>query len=1083
MFDLITPVPKIAEYEDCNSLLTGKSREAFSKLHGHIEESNASLKRVKEEFFDKKRFHEFLSERERRHLMINIVDVEHLTTSLSTWFKTCQGRIPAVCGLITNILDYDYLQPMMNFAVYSHVQMNMIESIRHCIDSTGNLTEHDDEETNTLTFTDIQTILLKQANWLNKFHSLIHSVHGCLAAEMTKEESVIQEFEQCSYKLKQIINNSNEHEKRIINNMDDHSTSLVHKLQFTAEEVKDRTAQKLMVYEESWVKKKGTVTVLDVRKRKRKQSIEKKKLTMIVFVNTVLIVQPNADSFKVVDCMYKKNIQFQNGSHGNVQNNFGIEEIENIGGGEIVRLTHLDPVSVSRYSIKKYLIHFENRKEILEWSKVLEYSEEENLAQELEYFTPLEMFNKTKEQCSPEDQRKEQNDREVEILLGIADLNKKTIKSLSKLNQSYINDGVLDGIIGEGEKHHLYLNILEVKDVIESFDSGLESNRQDSVAYFSKLNNQLKEDSFKPIIKYQANMCFQQNMLQFQRKHKTTFIEVLGKFGRTKCGVSEMDLQLRLSRPPDWLTCLYRKSKALTKAFKGHVDQPHHRLQIDTLQRLEQLIKEEKELTKSVDKDLHMTTVLINLPIPSSRDPQLLQNLSNIKDDWLKKHGCFTLYTKRNTEESSPLMSVRKRYSQKESIHIYASTSVIIVTSKQSCNCYDRNYADIEVVDARNRKSWMPEKGFSFKLWIYEKVGREDDYRPVEYLLELTSESEQIEKEFMEWKTALVVSTGESGKYDDYTRPRHIISKPFTTDRDNELELEVNDFVELIEYREAIGTVWVKGIRYKRGGVSGWFPREILGREVDSEYNIGQKIKLQFQKEREKEVEADKGGYRPIYTQVIRKDNHKTTTRKVKKSEKKEKSKRFSFGFSGRKHTNNTRIPPVPFGAVTMLDSTASDGTPYGVLTSKNTATRKDRTIRFDTEGSTREDLRATREDFGATEYVMNKDVATSINNRDENGYLIYGTTLEAVYEELHFPSPGGDNKEETSVFDQNPCYIPVPDQHDAYGSSEPLYDDVPENSDSSFSDDYDDAYEYDYAYDHVIVPSSTEYIEVCDNK
>ncbi|XP_071960592.1 uncharacterized protein [Antedon mediterranea] len=831
--------------KDDSSIPTGKLREEISKLYKHIEGSCLSLKQVMEEFFDKRRCHEFLSVGERRHLMINIVEVEQSISSLYDWFKTCQWRIPTVCGLITNI--FDYLQPIANFAVYSHVQMNMIESIRRCTDNGGSLA--DDEDANTLTFTDVQTILMKQANWLKKFQCIIQGIQSALTAKMTKEESVIDEFKQCCNKLKEMVDNCNDHENRIINKMEDHITSLVPKLQFTAEEEEEKKAQKLMVYGECWVQKKGDVTVLESTKRGKKRLIEKRKCTIIAFVNTFLIVQPNIDVFEVDDCIHKKDIQVERGGYENVDKNFGMEEIKNET-GERVKLTKLDPYS--RHSVQNYILYFEDRSEISEWLKVLKFSERESLAQEVEYITPLGIMNEAKEQPTSEDQVSsgmEQNDHEVKILFDIADLNKKNIKSLSKLNELYINDAAFNKILEEGEKHHLYRNVTEVKDMVESFDSVLESNRRDSVVYFTELNNRLKEGSFRPIVKYRANMCFQQNMLEFQRKHRTTFIDVLEKCERTQSGISLMDLEARLMKPLDWLTCLHKKSKALNSSATCTMFE-HDQLQTETIKRLEHFIQEDQEMTKSIErkKSSHMTSVLLDLQIPSPRDHQLLQKLLNIKDDWLNKHGCFTLYRKGDVLKKG----MRKKYpTMKESIHIYASTSVIIMNSKQLCKCYDRNYADIESVNTRNRKGWMHEKGFLFKLWIYERVSQNDDYQPVEHLLRYTSESDQIVKDFMKWKVALVVSTGESGKYDDYTRPRHIISKPFTTDRDNELELEVNDFVELLEHREAIGQVWVKGIRYERDGMSGWFPRDRLGPERSSEYSIGQKIKLRFKNERE----------------------------------------------------------------------------------------------------------------------------------------------------------------------------------------------------------------------------------------
>ncbi|XP_071959974.1 uncharacterized protein [Antedon mediterranea] len=513
--------------------------------------------------------------------------------------------------------------------------------------------------------------------------------------------------------------------------------------------------------------------------------------------------------------------------------------------------------------------------------------------------TTLEILDKTKEHSPSECQlnhRIEKKDLEVEKLLGIADLNKATIKSLSKLHELYIMK-FCSQIIEEGVKYHIFRNIMEVKDMIESFDSVLEGNRLDSFAYFTELNKRLKEGSFKPIVEYQANLPFQRNMLQFQREHNRALIQVLGNFERnvkTKSRISEMDLQLRISKPQEWLTSLYRKSKALNKAFKGPTDQPNHRLQIHTIHMLEKLIQEEQELTKSVEKDLHMTSVLLNLPTELvSKDRQLLYKLSQIKDDWLKKHGCFMLYTKRKTDDGNPLKNIRKKYSQKE-IHIYASASVIILTSKQFCNCYDRNYTDIEVVDARNRKSWMPEKGFLFKLWIYKKVGLVDDYQPVEYLLGFTSGSDQIEKDFKEWKAALVVATGESGKYDDYSRPIHIVTTVFVTNKDDELQLDVNDFVELLENRQVKNEIWVRGIR-QRDGMSGWFPSTILGSQRDEQYSYGQKIKLRCKKERENEYEDDKSSYNNDAIQVRKKDRD-TTTRNPRKSSK-DKSKRLSFYF------------------------------------------------------------------------------------------------------------------------------------------------------------------------------------------
>ncbi|XP_033127071.1 rho guanine nucleotide exchange factor 5-like isoform X2 [Anneissia japonica] len=339
-------------------------------------------------------------------------------------------------------------------------------------------------------------------------------------------------------------------------------------------------------------------------------------------------------------------------------------------------------------------------------------------------------------------------------------------------------------------------------------------------------------------------------MLQFQRKHSTAFSQVLNRWR-----VSEMDLQEQLSIPADWLTSLYDKLKTLEAST---IRDPDHqrtffRLIGNTLHMLQQLILRGRDLKESVEQDSskHVTSVLLKLPTETVIEPHLFQKLSNIQDDWIKKQDQVTLYTKRKRDH----VPFQKRYRSTQ-INLYVSKSAIILTSssdetvensKTFCSCYDRNYADVAIIDAKSRESWMPEREHLFKLWIYEKDGIK--YQQYEYVIGLNSDRSM--KDLLEWKSALVVATGESGIFDDYRRPTHIVTESFITDRKGELHLEIDDIVEILEMQIARDETWVKGMRLS-DKKTGWFPRNKLGHEVDSEYSIGQEVKLRYRRERER---------------------------------------------------------------------------------------------------------------------------------------------------------------------------------------------------------------------------------------
>ncbi|XP_033123612.1 uncharacterized protein LOC117122212 [Anneissia japonica] len=324
-----------------------------------------------------------------------------------------------------------------------------------------------------------------------------------------------------------------------------------------------------------------------------------------------------------------------------------------------------------------------------------------------------------------------------------------------------------------------------------------------------------------------------------------------------------MDFQVRLSKPADWLTRLYHKLKSLEAAIIRDPDHQEifHRLNANTLHMLKQLILRGQHLKESVEQDYnkHVTSALLMLPTETINEPHLIQKLSNIQDDWIQKHDRMEMFRKRKKDLVNPL---KRRYHSTQ-INLYVCTSAIILTSSSDetvenlkiprfCRCFDRNYVDVGIVDAKSRENWMPERENLFKLWIYEK--EDADYKQHEYVIGLNSDRSM--KDLLEWKSALVVATGESGKFDDYRRPSHIVTESFITDREDELHLEIDDIIEILEMQEALDKTWVKGMRLSDKKM-GWFPSNKLGHEVDSEYSRGQAVKLRYQKEREREKEGD----------------------------------------------------------------------------------------------------------------------------------------------------------------------------------------------------------------------------------
>ncbi|XP_071953076.1 uncharacterized protein [Antedon mediterranea] len=864
--NLISPVPTIAYYYDDVELTdlrpTGQPGKELSKLYLHIEESHKDLELVKEEFIEKDRLNQILNKGEIRHLLINTSDVESIMSRFHLWFGKCKYHVPAVCKLISNIVEADYLQPIINFAIYSHLQMNMLKLIRQrCLDFDEKLDkmqqQGSDDITYQLSFKQLQSIFLKQANWLKKCYGILKSFYDALVVEKTIEnESSIQDLKEACCKLDTLIKNCAERETRITGDIQEHSTSVLQKLRFDS--VSNETMSQSMVSDESWIKKKGTICIIEeIKHGKRHSKIEKKECTMIAFVSTVLIAEVNGEYYKVIDCISKKDITFQRQDYLNVA----------YMGNEVFSLTKFNPIT--RAAIKEYEITLQDSGEFQEWSKVLAFSEEEKSYQDTEYITPLEILNSPDVESVYEDCYRPiarqnsiyENIEAIQVLSGIITLNKKTIESLRKLKELYIDNVVLSSIIGKGEKHHLYLNVMEVQDAIESFNQKLEnSGTYDSYQLFTELRKHLEEDRFHPIIDYEAHMCFQRNMIRFQRKHNTAFHQVLGNLERdpqTEMRVSEIDLQTRLSKPADWLSRLYHKLKTLEGTIK--IDPDHqesfHRLNAETLHMLQQLIHREQDLktkVESASKD-HITTVLLSLPIPSVHAPGLIQKLSNIQDDWITKQGIVTMFWRR----SKSLATVKRRYHSNK-INLYVSKSAVILTDSKVntglgdtkkpvlCQCYDRNYVDVEILDTKSREMWMPERECVFKLWIYEK--QDGDYTQIEYLLGLNPD--QPKEDLNEWKALLVVATGESGIFDDYRRPSHIVSESFATDREDELHLEVNDFVEILQMEYAMDKAWVKGRRIKDEQI-GWFPRKILGHEIDSEYSRGQEVKLRYKRERE----------------------------------------------------------------------------------------------------------------------------------------------------------------------------------------------------------------------------------------
>ncbi|XP_033107951.1 uncharacterized protein LOC117109683 [Anneissia japonica] len=871
--NLTSPVPNLVDYyDDIDGTCVppeGKSGEELRKLYEHVEKSYTDLKLVKEECIDNDRFNGVLNSGELRHLMTNMYDVENIMSRFYTWFNQCKGKIPAICQLITNILEADYLQPIIDFVIYSQLQMNMLKCIRyghlHFEEKFTSLQKRGSEENMNykLSFKDLQEIILKQANWLKKFHSILKSFCDALVVEKVEDTSVIEDMKECCCKLHQIIQNCNEHESRIIRDIQHHSTSILQKLRLESVDEKERESQKAMVIEESWVKKTGTIYLTEDIKQSKKHSVidRRKKCTIMTFVSTVIIVEDKGEYLRVIDCIHKNNVKFER----QVYQNMGST------GGETLILTKLDPLT--KLPVKEYGFTLEDSNEIQEWAKAFEFSKEEKQCQDTEYATPINIglldtahTEPTYEDCyRTKYARMEslyENLEAMQVLASIISLNKQTIESLSKLIELYADNVVLSSIIGEGEKHHLYLNVREC------FNNCLESNQCDSFNLFTELRKQLDNDSFHPIIEYQAHLCFQRNMLQFQRKHPTAFSQALGNLERNahaKWRVSQKDFQMRLSKPADWLTRLYHNLKSLEAAIIRDPDHQEifHRLNANTLHMLHQLILRGQLLKESVEQDYskHVTSVLLMLPTETMNEPHI-QKLSNIQDDWIQKHDRMVMFRKRKKDlVNNPL---KKRYHSTQ-INLFVSTSVIILTSSSAadetvenlktqrfCRCFDRNYADVGIVDAKSRESWMPERENLFKLWIYEKEGV--DYKQYEYVIGLNSDRSM--EDLLEWKSALVVATGESGKFDDYRRPSHIVTESFITDRKDELHLEIDDIIEILEMQDALGKTWVKGMRLS-DEKSGWFPSNKLGHEVDSEYSRGQAVKLRYQKERERKKESN----------------------------------------------------------------------------------------------------------------------------------------------------------------------------------------------------------------------------------
>ncbi|XP_033127075.1 probable tyrosine-protein kinase DDB_G0283397 [Anneissia japonica] len=189
--NLISPVPKINDdygYVDATCVPPkGKSGEELMKLYEHVEKSYTDLKLVKEECMDNSRFHGILNDGELRHLMTNIYDVERIMSRLYTWFNICRWKIPVISQLITNIIEGGYLQPIINFSIYSQLQMNMLKCIRYGHLDFAEMFRRDSEDMNyRLSLKDLQEIFLKQANWLKKFHSTLKVIMCLLILHTTQ---------------------------------------------------------------------------------------------------------------------------------------------------------------------------------------------------------------------------------------------------------------------------------------------------------------------------------------------------------------------------------------------------------------------------------------------------------------------------------------------------------------------------------------------------------------------------------------------------------------------------------------------------------------------------------------------------------------------------------------------------------------------------------------------------------------------------------------------------------------------------------------------------------------------------------
>ncbi|XP_033116777.1 uncharacterized protein LOC117116792 [Anneissia japonica] len=362
------------------------------------------------------------------------------------------------------------------------------------------------------------------------------------------------------------------------------------------------------------------------------------------------------------------------------------------------------------------------------------------------------------------------------------------------------------------------------------------------------------------------------NMLAFQRKHRTLFKRIVEnlkqKTQHSKHCISEIDLQSRLSRLSEWLGKLYNTFRALEYDLKKNDNYDNFQSQnAQTLDMFKSLVNEADRRTKDmVEKETsHVTYIIRQFNI---EDDQLIQQLADIEADWFLKHDEVISYTPRN-EKSSTAFSIKGRY-HRSRMHIYAcSSSVIIASPKRNStensntetvlNCYDRNYVDVEFIDTNNRESWMPDKRLMFKMWIYDKDEGKDN--PTDYTIGLHSNTFA---DLGEWKKALMVSEGENGVYDDYRHPIKIVSEAFSSDRKNELCLDVNDTVGILETERSRGEDWTRGKRQKDGKI-GWFPSKIVSEEAESDFYRGILIKTRYRQARRQPSATSSSYYYEYY--------------------------------------------------------------------------------------------------------------------------------------------------------------------------------------------------------------------------